>query len=137
MLKNSAYCGEYVAYRYQVTRETDNERRHIKMRPETDLARVVLPPEVCPPTVSKELFQAAQKQLERNKAESIRNNKAPFLTCCGVVSPSVAIATAQWSRGAARSRMSAADQETAGYTTPAQADTLPFTLPPWIMRSGR
>jgi DNA invertase Pin-like site-specific DNA recombinase len=39
MLKNSAYCGEYVAHRYQVSRETDHERRHIKMRAETDRAR--------------------------------------------------------------------------------------------------
>jgi hypothetical protein len=80
ILKNSAYCGEYVAYRYQVTRETDHERRHIKMRPESDRARVVLPPEICPAIISKELFQAAQEQLERNKAESMRNNKAPYLT---------------------------------------------------------
>ncbi len=84
ILTNPAYAGEYVAYRWSrgFRKERDllgNEREvHLQtLRPLDDPDRVVLAPEVCPPLVEKEIFDAVQTQLARNKAEATRNNKDP------------------------------------------------------------
>lgn len=77
-----AYAGQFVAYRLRMSMEQDRGRdgtlrlvRRTRVRAEDDPQRIVLPASVCPPIVSLELWEQVQRQLDRNKAEAVRNTK--------------------------------------------------------------
>ena len=61
MLKKSMYTGEYYAYK-EYSKKIDAHKRHNTTRPESEWI-----PMQCPPIVSKETFDAAQRLLDANK----------------------------------------------------------------------
>jgi site-specific DNA recombinase len=89
-IRNPLYKGEPVLWRTQTVRH-DGGTRSMHQRPEAD--HIKLPAGVVPPIVSPELWQRANDQLDRNRAQSARRNKhasdyllrAGFVVCphCG------------------------------------------------------
>ena len=77
MLKNPAYTGEAVAYRWR--RRGKNaaglSAKTRVLRP--DAENIPLPPGTVPSLVSAETFAAVQARLARNKQEATRNNRHP------------------------------------------------------------
>jgi hypothetical protein len=86
MLQHPGYMGAHAAYRNQIERGTERNPytgklvsiRMRSMRSEDEV--YPLSPDVCPPLVTSDLFQAVQGQLARNKAEAVRNQRDPEAT---------------------------------------------------------
>lgn len=73
ILRNPAYKGEGIAWRWQ-----QNKHRSSSLRPESDWVR--LPDAVTPALVSTDLWDAAQRILDSNRAaDSTRNENRPYL----------------------------------------------------------
>lgn len=68
ILKNPAYKGEPVAYRW---------RGKGVLRPVNDPARIPLPASVCPPLVDAATWERVQQQFERNRQQALRNTRNP------------------------------------------------------------
>jgi site-specific DNA recombinase len=98
LLKWPGYCGHHAAYchssgfikkRDPLTGDVKRVH-HMRLRDETDEAYIPLPDGVCPPLVSRELWEQAQARLRYNQEEAARNNHQPQVTllrsgfvCCG------------------------------------------------------
>jgi len=83
ILTNPAYCGKTYAftqtygepkYRMKPDTKRKNSGRHWKSKDEW-----LEIPDATPAIITEELFEAAQKQLQRNKALSLRNAKTQYL----------------------------------------------------------
>lgn len=68
ILKNPAYKGEPVAYRW---------RGKGVLRAINDPARIPLPASVCPPLVDTATWEMVQQQFERNRQQALRNTRSP------------------------------------------------------------
>lgn len=71
ILKNPAYTGRTYAF-------TCNMKRKPRRKPQEEWIEI---PGVTPAIISQELFDAAQKQLQVNRAKASRNRKREYLLC--------------------------------------------------------
>jgi len=69
ILKNPAYTGKTFAF-------TCDMKRKPRRKPQEDWIEI---PDVTPAIISQELFEAAQKQLQVNRAKAMRNTKREYL----------------------------------------------------------
>lgn len=85
ILTDPAYKGRMIGYRskyvkVQVAHPLTGEMRTVKRkiaRDTGDAARYEYGPDVCPPIVSEEMFEAVQERMAINKERSSRNTKHP------------------------------------------------------------
>ncbi|GAG17846.1 unnamed protein product, partial [marine sediment metagenome] len=69
ILKNPAYTGKTYAF-------TCNMKRKPRRKPQEEWIEI---PDVTPAIISQDIFEAAQKQLQVNKAKATRNKKREYL----------------------------------------------------------
>jgi site-specific DNA recombinase len=76
IVTNETYSGRRVAYRRKtvekVSKKTGKRYHQSVMRTADDPARIV---QECPAIVSVDMWNLAQRQMQRNKQESVRNNR--------------------------------------------------------------
>ena len=83
MLKNPAYYGKTYAFtvtygepKKRIKPNARNKKTGIMRKPIDEWLEI---PNATPPIISEELFEAAQKQLQKNKETSLRNAKNQYL----------------------------------------------------------
>jgi site-specific DNA recombinase len=83
ILTNPAYYGKTYAFtqtygepKYRLKPNTKRKNSGRQWKPKEDWLEI---PNATPPIISEELFQAAQKQLKRNRELSLRNTKIQYL----------------------------------------------------------
>lgn len=83
MMRNPAYCGKTYAFtvtygepKRRVKPGAKRQKTGVIWRPREEWLEI---PNATPPIISEELFEAAQRQLQRNKELSLRNTKNQYL----------------------------------------------------------
>lgn len=83
ILTNPAYCGKTYAFtqtygepKYRLKPTTKRKKTSLIRRPQEEWIEL---PNATPPIISESLFEAAQKQLQRNKELATRNTKRQYL----------------------------------------------------------
>lgn len=83
ILTNPAYCGKtyaftrtYVEPKYRLKDDTKRRNTGLMWRPREDWIEI---PNATPPIISGEMFEAAQRQLQRNRELSLRSAKHEYL----------------------------------------------------------
>lgn len=83
ILTNPAYCGKAYASRWKHVEPKSRRKSPPKTRKTRKIVRPreewVLLPDTTAPIISEEMFEAAQRQLKRNKANARRNKKQDYL----------------------------------------------------------
>jgi site-specific DNA recombinase len=83
ILTNPAYCGKTYAFtrtyeepKHRMRADTKRKNTGLKWKPREEWLEI---PGATPPIISEELFETAQRQLERNRKLSPRNTKTQYL----------------------------------------------------------
>lgn len=83
MLRNPAYCGKTYAFtrtygepQYRMKPNTKRQKTGAIWKPKEEWLEI---PNATPPIISEELFDVAQRQIQRNRELSLRNTKNRYL----------------------------------------------------------